>query len=126
LELNGKDSYGHYSIFIREAIYQNEPCYYVCVDIKIYDTITSDIIVDKVIISYVSTTLHTLNQTTREYIGKCEDQNNIDHYILTKFRTLNYKTNKQKILYSIYDENYYIENSKTILAQHLLTEGNDH
>ncbi|OUM59031.1 hypothetical protein PIROE2DRAFT_15545 [Piromyces sp. E2] len=125
LELNGKDNYGHYSIFIRETIYQNEPCYYVCVDLKIYDRTTSKTLVDKVTIAYVTTTLHTLNQTTREYLGKCEDQNNKDHYILTKFRILNYKTDKQKFIYSIYDENYYKENSKTIIAPHLLTEGGE-
>ncbi|ORX44320.1 hypothetical protein BCR36DRAFT_415077 [Piromyces finnis] len=125
LELNEKDSYGYYSIFIREVIYQNEPCYYICVDIKIYDRITSNVLLDKASIAYVTTTLHTLNQTTREYIGKCEDQNNMDHYILTKFRILNYKTKEQKIIYSIYDENYYKENTKTILAPHILTESGE-
>jgi len=123
LILEGKDSYGYYSIFIRETVYKDEPCYYVCNDIKIYNRETSETLVDKIVIAYISTSLHTLNQTTREYIGKCEDKNDEKHYILTKFRTLNYKTDMQKIIYSIYDENYYNEISKTILAPHILTEG---
>ncbi|ORY40024.1 hypothetical protein LY90DRAFT_672255 [Neocallimastix californiae] len=125
LTLTGEDSYGYFTIFIREAKYNDEPCYYVCTDTKIYEKGTSNIIADKVLIAYVSTTLHTLNQVTREYIGKCEDQDYINHYILTKYRITDYKTENQKIVASIYDENYYKENSKVILAPHILTEAGE-
>ncbi|ORX87054.1 hypothetical protein BCR32DRAFT_289591 [Anaeromyces robustus] len=125
LTLNEKDHFGYYSILIRESFYNDELCYYICTDIKIYDKNTSETIVDKVTVAYVSTSLYTLNQTTREYIGLCEDQNNIKHYILTKFRIINYKTDKQNFIYSIYDENYYNENSKIIIAPHILTEGGE-
>jgi len=123
LKLEGQDNYGYYSILIREANYDGLLCYYVCTDIKVYEKETSALIMDKVMIAYVSPSLDTLNQITREYIGICEDQDNINHYILTKYRIINYKTEKQRILFSIYDENYYQENTKIILAPHILTEG---
>ncbi|KAG4105921.1 hypothetical protein H8356DRAFT_1629814 [Neocallimastix lanati (nom. inval.)] len=125
LKLEGQDNYGYYSILIREANYDGLICYYVCTDIKVYEKETSALIMDKVMIAYVSPSLDTLNQITREYIGICEDQDNINHYILTKYRIINYKTEKQRILFSIYDENYYQENTKIILAPHILTEAGE-
>jgi len=85
------------------------------------------IIEDKVMIAYVSTSLHTLNQVTREYIGKCDNkvEDSENHYILTKYRIVNYKTDEQKIISSIYDENYYNEISKIIIAPHILTEAGE-